>query len=75
MDTAHPVESQLRTWLWIAFLVALILGKGWFAFAVVSDMGPPTWDYRPVQDLPAASPYGIYAPLPHPQHVRGAEGE
>lgn len=56
-------------------MVAFILGKGWFAFAVVSDMGPPTWDYRPVQDLPSASPYGVYAPLPHSQHIRGAEGE
>lgn len=75
MANDHPDASGRRTWIWVAFLVVLILSKGFFAFSVVSDLGQPTWSYRPVQDLPAASPYAQYAPLPHPQHIRGAEGE
>jgi hypothetical protein len=75
METTHPVASERRTWLWIAFLVALILSKGFFAFFVVSDLGQPTWSYRPVQDLPASSPYGVYPPQPYSQHVRGVKGE
>ena len=39
------------------------------------DMGQPTWAYRPVNDLPAASAYARYQLLPHPQHVRGDKGE
>lgn len=56
-------------------MVAIILSKGFLAFFVVSDMGPPTWSYRPVQDLPASSPYANYPPLPFPQHIRGGQGE
>ncbi|MFO7645230.1 MAG: hypothetical protein R6W95_12685 [Desulfosarcina sp.] len=75
METNHPIESERRTWLWLAFMLAIILSKGFLAFFVVSDMGPPTWSYRPLQDLPASSPYGIYQPLPYSQHIRGAQGE
>ena len=59
----------------IAFFLAFILGKGFFAFYVVSDLGMPTWDYRPIPDVPAESPYATYRLLPYPQHVRGANGE
>jgi hypothetical protein len=38
-------------------------------------MGQPTWDYRPILDVPAESPYAVYQRLPYPQHVRGAKGE
>jgi hypothetical protein len=68
-------ESALRTWLWIAALLGIILFKGFYSFFVVSDMGQPTWSYRPIQDVPASSPYAVYPPLPYPQHVRGAKGE
>jgi hypothetical protein len=68
-------ESVLKTWLLVFSLVALILGKGFFAFFVVSDLGQPTWDYRPILDVPAESPYAVYQKLPYPQHVRGAKGE
>ena len=68
-------ESVLKTWMLVFSLLALILGKGFFAFFVVGDLGQPDWDYRPVLDVPAESPYAVYEKLPHPQHVRGARGE
>jgi hypothetical protein len=73
---AHSNGSSAKvTWTVIALLVLMILFKGWLAFVVVSDRGQPTWDYRPVADVPGESPYAIYRVLPHPQHVRGAKGE
>jgi len=75
MESVKHFESVGRTWLWIAVMVTIILFKGFFAFWVVSDRGQPSWSYRPVRDLPGASPYGIYKTLPHSQHVRGAQGE
>ena len=76
-DDQHHIEqaSALKSWLVIFSLLALILGKGFFAFFVVSDLGQPDWDYRPILDVPAESPYAVYQLLPHPQHVRGAGGE
>jgi hypothetical protein len=68
-------ESVFKTWLMVFSLLALILGKGFFAFFVVGDLGQPDWDYRPVLDVPAESPYAVYEKLPYPQHVRGARGE
>jgi len=56
-------------------MLGIILFKGFLSFFVVSDMGQPTWDYRPVKDVPAQSPYAQYQLLPHPQHVRGDKGE
>ncbi len=76
-DTHHYVEhaSSVKTWLVVAALLVFILGKGFFSFFVVSDLGQPDWDYRPIPDVPAESPYATYRLLPHPQHVRGARGE
>jgi hypothetical protein len=76
-DRNHHIEhgSALKSWLVIFSLLALILGKGFFSFFVVSDLGQPSWDYRPILDVPAESPYAVYQLLPHPQHVRGAQGE
>ena len=68
-------DSQLKTWLVIAALLALILGKGYMAFFVVSDLGQPSWNYRPIPDVPAASAYAFYPKAPFPQHVRGSKGE
>ena len=67
--------STWKTWLLIAALVALILSAGMFTMLVVGDRGQPTWDYRPVPDVPGESPYAVYEPLPYPQHVRGQKGE
>lgn len=74
MDVAH-FESARKTWVIVALLLALIVGKGLFAFWVVGDLGQPTWDYRPVPDVPGESPYAIYRALPYPQHVMGDKGE
>ena len=72
----HPSHgSALRTCIWIVVFLGIILGKGLFTLLVVSDQGQPTWDYRPVQDVPAQSPYAAYPLLPAPQHVRGTGGE
>jgi hypothetical protein len=68
-------ESVARTWLWLAVLVGIILFKGILAFYVVADRGQPTWDYRPVRDVPSSSPYAVYPLAPFQQHVRGARGE
>jgi hypothetical protein len=72
----NPVhESLTRTWIWIAVMLGIILFKGLLSFAVVSDRGQPTWAYRPVQDVPASSPFATFQLLPNPQHVRGNKGE
>ena len=68
-------ESASSTWVIIILLVLVILFQGIFSFTVVGDRGQPSWDYRPVRDVPGESPYAMYETLPHPQHVRGAEGE
>lgn len=68
-------ESVVRTWIWLAVMVTIILFKGLFAFFVVSDLGQPTWRFGTVKDVPASSPYAIYPLLPNAQHVRGAKGE
>ncbi len=75
MEEAGPGESSLKTWFILFLLVALIIFKGFLTFRHVGDRGQPGWDYRPVRDVPGQSPYAIYRLLPHPQHVRGAEGE
>ncbi|MBW1748360.1 MAG: hypothetical protein JRG87_05920 [Deltaproteobacteria bacterium] len=68
-------ESTFATWVIIVLLLAWILGKGFFSFFVVGDMGQPTWSYRPVKDVPGESPYALYQVLPYPQHVKGDKGE
>ena len=68
-------ESTFATWVIIVLLLAWILGKGFFSFFVVGDMGQPTWSYRPVKDVPGESPHALYQVLPYPQHVKGAKGE
>ena len=74
--TQHDQHGSARlTWLTIILLTGFILAKGFFAFFVVGDLGQPTWDYRPVKDLPGESAYAIYPTLPYPQHVKGAKGE
>jgi hypothetical protein len=75
VELRTPKESSFATWVVIFLLLGLILVKGLYAFFLVGDRGQPTWDYRPVKDVPAESPYAIYDPLPHPQHVRGKEGK
>jgi hypothetical protein len=68
-------ESTFGTWVIIFLLLVWILGKGAFSFFVVGDRGQPTWDYRPVEDVPGESPYALYRVLPYPQHVKGPRGE
>ena len=75
MGPSDHKESSFVSWVIIFLLLALILGKGLFSFLVVGDLGQPTWDYRPVKDGPAESPYAVYELVPHPQHVKGAKGE
>lgn len=75
METIKHFESVGRTWVWLMVMLAIILFKGLLAFFVVSDMGQPTWSYRPVKDVPASSAYAVYPLLPNAQHVRGAKGE
>ena len=75
MEHSNHKESSFVSWVIIFLLLALILGKGLFSFLVVGDLGQPTWDYRPIKDVPAESPYAVYELVPHPQHVKGAEGE
>jgi flagellar basal body-associated protein FliL len=64
-------RSERSTWIMIVMLLLFILGKGLFVYLVVGDKGQPDWDYRSVQDVPGESPYAIYEPLPHRQHIRG----
>jgi len=75
LEQTTPKESSFATWAVIFLLLAIIMAKGFFAFFFVGNPGQPTWDYRPVKDVPAQSPYAIYEPLPYPQHVKGPRGE
>ncbi len=75
MNEQHNHDSLFRTWVWLGIMLGIILFKGFLAFTVISDMGQPTWAYRPVKDVPAESPYAVYQRLPNPQHIRGAGGE
>jgi len=75
MDGHVHEESEIKTWFVVGLLAAFIVAKGMFTFAVVGDLGQPDWDYRPVLDIPAESPYASYETMPYPQHVRGAEGK
>ncbi len=75
MDNPGTHGSVIKTYIVILAMVALILFKGALAFLMVGDQGQPPWDYRPLLDVPAESPYAVYQPLPYPQHVRGTKGE
>ena len=75
MEHSNHKESSFVSWVIIFLILAVILVKGLFSFLVVGDLGQPTWDYRPIKDVPAESPYAVYELVPYPQHVKGAEGE
>jgi hypothetical protein len=75
MEHTSEKESTWVTWIIIFLLLVWILGKGFFSFFVVGDLGQPTWNYRPIKDVPGESPYAIYEVLPYPQHVKGDKGE
>jgi len=75
MTSEQAERNAWLTWGLVFVLVLFVLLKGAFTFYFVGDLGQPTWDYRPVRDVPGQSPYAIYKPLPFPQHVRGREGE
>jgi len=75
METRSTELSAGKTWILVFLLALFILAKGFFAFSLVGDRGQPSWDYRPVNDVPGESPYAVYDVMPFPQHVRGAKGE
>ena len=75
MENSTAKESTIVTWVIIMLLLVWVLVKWVFSFLVVGDVGQPTWDYRPVKDVPGESPYAIYEVLPYSQHVQGAKGE
>ena len=75
MKTGSTELSAAKTWLLVFLLVMFVLAKGFFTFSEVGDRGKPSWDYRPIHDVPGESPYAVYDVMPFPQHVRGAEGE
>ena len=75
MKTRSTELSATKTWVLIFLLVLFVLAKGFFALSVVGDRGQPSWDYRPIKDVPGESPYAVYGVMPFPQHVRGAKGE
>jgi len=75
MEKKTPKESVFATWVFVIVLVLYFLIYSLFTYKFVGDAGQPTWDYRPVADVPGESPYAMYEKLPYPQHVRGDEGE
>lgn len=75
MEHSDHKESSFFSWLIIFLLLAWILGKGFLSFFVVGDLGQPSWNYRPIKDVPGESPYAIYKLVPYPQHVKGDKGE
>jgi hypothetical protein len=68
-------ESVRATWIFILVLVLWFLIHSLFTFVLVGDQGPPDWGFNIVKDVPGESPEAIYKKLPHPQHVKGKEGE
>ncbi|PIP35363.1 MAG: hypothetical protein COX20_11765 [Desulfobacterales bacterium CG23_combo_of_CG06-09_8_20_14_all_52_9] len=74
MENQTERNGVFKTFLLIAAMVILILGKGFLAYYLIGDLGTPPWDFRPVKDVPAESPYAIYDPLPNPQHIQGVGG-
>lgn len=75
MEANTHKTSVGATWMVIFLLLLMVLAKGMLSFFVVGDLGQPTWDYRPVMDVPGESPYAIYQPMPYPQHVEGDKSE
>ena len=75
MSHSTTKDSTWITWVVIVLLLAWILGKGFFSFFVVGDLGQSTWNYRPIKDVPGESPYAVYQVQPYPQHVKGTKGE
>jgi hypothetical protein len=75
MSHSTTKESTWIAWIVIVLLLAWILGKGFFSFFVVGDLGQPTWNYRSIKDVPGESPYAVYRVQPYPQHVKGTKGE
>ncbi len=78
MEQPEHQTSAFKTWLLVLFFVAIVAFQGWLAFTVIGNLGPPGWDYRPIEDVPGESPYAIYAPyypLPYAQHVVGEQGQ
>ncbi|MBW2201319.1 MAG: hypothetical protein JRF71_10890 [Deltaproteobacteria bacterium] len=75
MENSTAKKSTIVTWVIIMLLLVWVLVKGGFSFFVVGDVGQPTWNYRPLKDVPGESPYAIYKVSPYPQHVKGAKGE
>ncbi|MCG6918623.1 MAG: hypothetical protein LJE89_13900 [Deltaproteobacteria bacterium] len=75
MERISYKSSALFTWMVIIGLLVFVLIKGTFSFLLIGDQGQPTWDYRPVKDVPGESPYAIYQLVPHTQHIRGQKGE
>ena len=75
MGHASAKESTIITWTIIVLLLVWILGKGFLSFFVVGNAGQPTWNYRPIKDVPGESPYAIYKVEPYPQHVKGVQGK
>ena len=75
MEKTTSKESILATWVFIVILVLSFLIYSFFTFVLVGDRGQPPWAFGIVEDVPGESPQAIYKKLPHPQHVRGQEGE
>jgi hypothetical protein len=78
MDHSEHTTSAAKTWFLILLMVGWVAFKGWLAYTVVGNLGPPDWDYRPIPDVPGESVYAIdnpYHALPNGQHVQGEQGQ
>jgi len=75
MENFRIKNTVIHTWIWIIVILMMIFGASIFTFYAVSHKGDLSWDYRPVQSLPASSPYAEYQKLPFPQHIKGRRGE
>jgi len=78
MDHSEHTTSAAKTWFLILLMVGWVAFKGWLAYTVIGNLGPPDWDYRPIPDVPGESAYAIdnpYHALPYGQHVLGEQGQ
>ena len=75
MEHAAHQQSAVKTWVIVGLLLLWVFFKGGLAYFMIGDRGMPDWDFRPIKDVPGQSPYAIYQPLPHIQHVLNENSE
>jgi hypothetical protein len=67
-------KGNLKGWLIVIGIAVFFLAWALFAYFLIGDKGPGSWDFGTVPDIPGESPYSTYQPgvgvaEPEKQHV------